>query len=314
MLKRILPVVVCAAAVATGCSSGGSSTAGTTTTTGPAAFGGYRKSDAQQLKALSARITPAVGPNCSAFAYEAKAAADATQARLESSVPVLAQASCTSPANSDAEDLELTLVASHKDARRYTHDRAAWLCRHSKEKNYHLHGLRWVVGPNWVIQPDTEIVGRQLAAALDATYLGTACPGAGGLDWDTHALEAITAAAKKLGDAGVGCTAFTVTDRDALSNQVNYIQKGLPAALGRCSGVAIEVAAGSKATTPAARFARDEFQHLCSVTPDLAVAVAGNLVMVTTASLIDRVATTLDGQVLPIACAAPPSTTTSSSP
>ncbi|MGZ4675047.1 MAG: hypothetical protein ACXV8Y_00790 [Acidimicrobiia bacterium] len=310
MLKRTLPALACIAALATACSSGGSSGSGTTTTTKPSPYAGYRVRDAKELQALADRVDATMGPICQTMAFNGADATAAAQQRLRSTVKVRAQSTCSSSDQSDSEVLELTLVSSRAAARKYATQRSATLCSQAKQHKVVLRGLRWVIGPNWVIQPDTEAYSRTVAEKLGASYLGIACPGLGGIDWSTAGLQAIAAAGRKLNAAGLGCTSTSAADRDVLASKKYYIQHGLPAALGRCTDQPVEIGTTSARTKPPARVAESELAQSCIAIPTLGTAAGHDLFVVAPADKLGAIARTLDLRVVRTSCPSPATTTT----
>ncbi len=132
------------------------------------------------------------------------------------------------------ETIEITSYASASDRDRFVTGRERSLCGRAASVHLPFPGLRWVVGGTWAMQPDSEPVSQQIAAALHATYRPTQCPNAIQLDWDPAGAARATQIAAQLRNAGLGCSDYVAQDHDTLS-QTPAFKAGLPAGLGRCS-------------------------------------------------------------------------------
>ena len=216
----------------------------------------------------------------------------------------LAAGSCTAL----TENVEISAFADarHRDA--FVADRGRIICQRAAKVKAPLPGLHWVVGGQWSMQPDSEGVGRTLAAAFKARYVLTACSD-NIVDWSDRDVAHVDALAARLHEAGLGCSDFSLQNREELVQNAHYRTIGLPGAYGACtigpdSGVLI--ASFDDTLTLLAPFVAGEQSYICGQSKTARFVIGSDwLVVLPKGESIARVAESLRGRPFGSDCVNP---------
>ena len=208
------------------------------------------------------------------------------------------------------DDVEVSAFASAKSRDDFVQARGRILCQRSAASKSNLPGLRWAVGGNISIQPDTEGVGRRLATSLGYRYVLTACTAQNVADWQPRDVMHVTQLANGLDKAGLGCADLQLEDRDLLSANDHYRQSGQPGAYAKCSiGDDANVLVGSfiDTNTPFGAFLQSEQPFVCAQSKTARMVIGTDwVVIVAKGEHVNDIAKALHGKPYGGACPASP--------
>jgi hypothetical protein len=206
------------------------------------------------------------------------------------------------------ETVEISAFADAKHRDQFVADRGRIICQRAAKAKAALPGLHWVVGGNWSLQPDTEGLGRRLAAAFKARYVLTPCSD-NIVDWSDTDVTHVDKLAAGLQKAGLGCADFSLQNRENLVQIAHYVETGLPGAYGTCTiGADSNVLIGSfdDTLTLLAPFVQREQQYLCAQSKTTRFVIGSDwLVAVSRGEDVAGIATALRGRAFGDTCPTP---------
>jgi hypothetical protein len=299
MVRRSVVVVVLAIAlVIAGCSSDGGSDAAplpqlTRKDWTPAGLATARATVGAITQGLPGQCTDAGVSDFSALASNMQ--------MVHSTIEPTAQMTC----NVNDEVVEISVFATTRDRDRFVDDRSNGLCRLAKaqaekhKSRFVFPGLRWDLGAgNVTVQPDSESLARRLSLATGGRYDGRSCPGSITSNWDTTAINAVDALAKRIGH---GCDFVDLVPRESLDRSNKLTDTQLPAAYGSCSfdGSTIQIVTFSRSTPQVKTFIDQRVRQACAGDPAAGRIDGNKFTVVAAGTVAERVHATV-GASLPL--------------
>jgi hypothetical protein len=272
---------------------------------------------AAKLEGLAGRLQPSPVAGCTDYALTEPSVYAATFVTLQKATVVpRAVGTCTA----ENENLELVLFKDSKQRDTFIEERRTLICRVAAQKKVKFPGLRFAVGKDWSVQPDSQAVAIDLARQMKGTYRLAACDGIKQPDWNAAALDRIGGVATRLTDAGYRCD-FEPSDRDLLRALPHYQQIGLAGALGACKSAFTALGSPTtaligftKGADEEKTFLPKEFEYTCKSLPNLRVVRGdGWAVFVSGQAAAEAAAKALGATVDPRTCP-PAATSTTTAP